>query len=160
VSIKRVLENWSTCLGSQAKLIVSCVGCHFREGEKVSFFMKNKKNFFHSFFLSLWYFDFVWRPLAFFLFRLSSKATTGWTRNPLQVIRANYSTTSLEQGCQIFLRATYQNWEKFTKKHTFTNGHKYIHMTNGCKIDQMAIKYTNIFHWKSLRNLPNWDFWF
>jgi hypothetical protein len=31
---------------------------------------------------------------------------------------------------------------------------------NGRKIDQMAIKYTNIFHCKTLQNLKTWDFWF
>jgi hypothetical protein len=31
---------------------------------------------------------------------------------------------------------------------------------NGRKIDQMSIKYTNIFHCMTVQNLPNWDFWF
>jgi hypothetical protein len=29
---------------------------------------------------------------------------------------------------------------------------------NGCKIDQMAINYTNIFHCKALQNLPKVGF--
>jgi hypothetical protein len=31
-------------------------------------------------------------------------------------------------------------------------------MPNGCKIDHMTIKYTNIA--KSPKTYPNWDFWF
>jgi hypothetical protein len=33
-------------------------------------------------------------------------------------------------------------------------------ITNGWKIDQMDIKYTTIFHCKTLPNLPKWDLWF
>jgi hypothetical protein len=32
-------------------------------------------------------------------------------------------------------------------------------MPDGYKVDQMAIKYTNIFHRKTLQNLPDWCFW-
>jgi hypothetical protein len=33
-------------------------------------------------------------------------------------------------------------------------------MPNGRKVDQMAIKYTNIYHCKTLQNLPKLGFWF
>jgi hypothetical protein len=32
-------------------------------------------------------------------------------------------------------------------------------MTHGHKIFQMTIKYTNIFHYKALQNLPKLGFW-
>jgi hypothetical protein len=31
---------------------------------------------------------------------------------------------------------------------------------NGSKMDQLAIKFTNICHCKTLKIYPNWDFWF
>jgi hypothetical protein len=51
------------------------------------------------------------------------------------------------------------------------NGHKIYQMItkyikwlqnipNGRNIDQLAIKYTNIFHCKTLQNLPKMGFWF
>jgi hypothetical protein len=46
----------------------------------------------------------------------------------------------------------YQMTTKYTKRPKST--------PNGCKIDQMSIKYTNIFHCKTLKNYPNLDFWF
>jgi hypothetical protein len=54
-----------------------------------------------------------------------------------------YSET--EHGCQIFLGTTSTKTEKI-----YPNGHKIfettIKYTKGSKIDQMAIKFTNIFH--------------
>jgi hypothetical protein len=35
---------------------------------------------------------------------------------------------------------------------------KFVGIPNGRKIDQMAIKYTNIFHRKTLQNLPKFGF--
>jgi hypothetical protein len=46
----------------------------------------------------------------------------------------------------------YQITQKYTKQQ--------YNISNGRKIDQMFIKYTNIFHCKTLQNLPNLDFWF
>jgi hypothetical protein len=57
---------------------------------------------------------------------------------------SNFST-AWKQGCQIFLDATYQNGK--------------IYISNDHKINPMAIKYTNIFHCKTLPNYPNWHFW-
>jgi hypothetical protein len=37
---------------------------------------------------------------------------------------------------------------------------KYTKLPQNTYIDQMAIKYTNIFHYKILQIYPNWDFWF
>jgi hypothetical protein len=50
------------------------------------------------------------------------------------------STSCPPQGCQIFLGKTYQNVEKLP------NCNKTI--LSGCKIFQMATKYTNIFYFK------------
>jgi hypothetical protein len=62
------------------------------------------------------------------------------------------SKISCNQGCQIFLRATYQKGKMYQ---TFI---KYIKrqqtMPNGSKLDQMDIKRANIFHCKTLPNLP------
>jgi hypothetical protein len=56
----------------------------------------------------------------------------------------------VSQGCQIFLGPKYQNGEKYTKLPQ--------NISNGRKIDQMVIKYTKIFHSKTLRNLPKLGF--
>jgi hypothetical protein len=63
---------------------------------------------------------------------------------------------SAEQGCQIFLRTTYQNIPKRGKLNQTTTTYTKWSQTvpNGRKIDQMAIKYTNIFHCKPLKKLP------
>jgi hypothetical protein len=60
--------------------------------------------------------------------------------------------TSAEQGCQTFLGTTYQNLEKISPKRPqkYTKLPKKIR--NGSKKDQMAIKFTNIFHCKTLQN--------
>jgi hypothetical protein len=56
------------------------------------------------------------------------------------------------QGCQIFLGTTYQNGGKYTKlPQNIPTVHK-------CKIDQMSIKYTSIFHCKTLQKLPKFEF--
>jgi hypothetical protein len=54
-----------------------------------------------------------------------------------------------EQGCQIFLGATYQNGKKYAKTY---------HIISGRKIVGLAIKYNNIFHCKTLQNLPKLGF--
>jgi hypothetical protein len=61
------------------------------------------------------------------------------------------------QGCQIFLDTIYQNGEKCTKlTQNILNGHKIS--PNVCKIFQMAIKFINIFQYRSLQNLPKLGF--
>jgi hypothetical protein len=60
------------------------------------------------------------------------------------------------QDCQIFLGTTYQNGKKYAKLPP--------NIPNGHNIYQMAlnrthfIKYTNIFHCKTLKNLPKLGF--
>jgi hypothetical protein len=54
------------------------------------------------------------------------------------------------QGCQIFLGATYQNGKNVPKWPQ--------NIPNGCKIDEMSIKFTNIFYCKTLQNLPKLEF--
>jgi hypothetical protein len=67
------------------------------------------------------------------------------------------------QGCQIFLGTVYVPIrEKYTK--SVQNGHKNTKwpqkyqmatkIPNGREVDQTALKYTNIFHCKTLQNLP------
>jgi hypothetical protein len=53
----------------------------------------------------------------------------------------------LEQGCQIFISTKYQNL-KMTTKYTKWP----LTIRNVGKIDQMAAKFTNIFHCKTLQN--------
>jgi hypothetical protein len=48
------------------------------------------------------------------------------------------------QGCQIYLGKIYQITTKYTKRTK--------NISNGCKIDQMDIKYSNIFHSKALQS--------
>jgi hypothetical protein len=63
---------------------------------------------------------------------------------------------TMSRGCQIFLGPKYQNWEKYTKlPQNIPDGHK---ISNGRKIDQMVIKYTKIFHSKTLQNIPTLGF--
>jgi hypothetical protein len=77
--------------------------------------------------------------------------------------------SGLYQDCQIFLGAIYQTKQnnhiiyqmatKCTKwPQNILKGHKI--QQNGNKIQQMAGKCTNIFHCKSLQNLPKLCFWF
>jgi hypothetical protein len=54
------------------------------------------------------------------------------------------------QGCQIFLGATYQNGKKIPEWQQ--------NIPNGSKIDEMSVKFTNIFYCKSLQNLPKLAF--
>jgi hypothetical protein len=65
-----------------------------------------------------------------------------------------------QQGCQIFLGPKYQNGEKYTRlpQNTYTKWPWNI--SNARKTDQMVIKYTKIFHSKTLKIYSNWDFWF
>jgi hypothetical protein len=75
------------------------------------------------------------KPIIFFLsFKQSLSSPT-----PLAL--------TVTQGCQIFLGTIYQNGEKYTR---FTTKYTKLPQTilNGRKIDQMSIKYTNIFHCK------------
>jgi hypothetical protein len=46
--------------------------------------------------------------------------------------------------------------ENIPNYHNITKWPKYI--TNGCKIFQMTVKYTSIFHSKALKNLPKLGF--
>jgi hypothetical protein len=59
-----------------------------------------------------------------------------------------------EQGCQIFLGTTYQNRKNIPNNHTEWPQN----ITNGCKTDQTALKFTNIFRCKTLQNLPKLGF--
>jgi hypothetical protein len=63
----------------------------------------------------------------------------------------------LSRVCQIFLGTTYQNGEKY-----IPNNHKMyqtaLNLPIGSKIYQMVIKYANIFHYKTLQNLPKTGF--
>jgi hypothetical protein len=64
---------------------------------------------------------------------------------------------SVNQGCRIFLGTIYQNEETYTKlPQNIPNGHKIT--SNGRKIDQICIKYTNILHCKTLQILPKLQF--
>jgi hypothetical protein len=65
--------------------------------------------------------------------------------------RALKSADRAVQGCQIFLDTTYQNEEKFAKLSQ--------NIPHSPKIDQSTIKYTNILHCKTLKDLPNLGFW-
>jgi hypothetical protein len=63
---------------------------------------------------------------------------------------------STDKGCQIFLGTKYLN------RKNIPNGRKKYQMAtkilNGPKIDETAIKYTNIFHGKTPQNLPKFVF--
>jgi hypothetical protein len=64
----------------------------------------------------------------------------------------------MQQGCQIFLDARYQKGERYTKNTpNIPKSHKNIQ--NSLIIDLMAINHTNIFHCKTLQDLPTLDFW-
>jgi hypothetical protein len=65
--------------------------------------------------------------------------------------------TCVHQGCQIFLGTKYPNGGKYTKwPQNIPNGHKIFPMA--AKIDQTIIKYSKIFHYKTLQNLPKLGF--
>jgi hypothetical protein len=68
-------------------------------------------------------------------------------------------TPYLSQGCQIFLGTKYQNGEKYAKlPRTTLNCHK-IGITKDRKMDQVSIKYTNIFLCKTLQKFTQiWIF--
>jgi hypothetical protein len=42
---------------------------------------------------------------------------------------------------------------------TRKNSKRPQNMANGCKIYRMDIKYTNIFHYRTVKNLPKFGFW-
>jgi hypothetical protein len=61
-----------------------------------------------------------------------------------------------DQGCKIFLGTKYQNRENIANDHEkYQIAIKYFNVR---KIDQMVIKYTKIFHCKTLQNLPKLEF--
>jgi hypothetical protein len=60
------------------------------------------------------------------------------------------------QGCQIFNGATYQNGNNIPNDHKIHPWPQNI--PNGSKIDQMAIKCSNIVHCKTFQNLPKFGF--
>jgi hypothetical protein len=64
---------------------------------------------------------------------------------------------SVGQGCQIVLGATYQNGKNMPKM-TTKNAKRPQNLSYGSKIDKMSLKFTNIFHCKTLRNLPKLAF--
>jgi hypothetical protein len=61
------------------------------------------------------------------------------------------------QGCQIFLGSTYKKGEKM-----YQLAIKYTKLSQNIldirKMGLMVIKYTNIFHYKTLQNLPKLGF--
>jgi hypothetical protein len=61
-----------------------------------------------------------------------------------------------KQGCQIFLGPTYQNRKLYQNDQRYTQCPQNIPFFH--KIDQLAIKYPNIFHWKTLQKCPKWGF--
>jgi hypothetical protein len=70
------------------------------------------------------------------------------------------SLFSTHQGCQIFLGKNTKMWGKCTKWPQITPmGHK-VHILSGSLIDQMPLNYTDIFHCKTLQNLPKLGFWY
>jgi hypothetical protein len=73
--------------------------------------------------------------------------------------------TGLTQGCQIVLNTTYQNGENIPYDHKiyqittkYTKKTKY--KPKWRKNDQMATKYRNSFHCKTIQNLPKMGFLF
>jgi hypothetical protein len=67
-----------------------------------------------------------------------------------------FVTNTSTQGCQSFLGAIYQKGKYIPNYHTIYK--MSINISNGCKIDQMSIKYTSSFHCKTLPNLPKLRF--
>jgi hypothetical protein len=63
----------------------------------------------------------------------------------------------MDQGCQIF---SWYNIPKLEKYNQFTLNYTNLpqNIPNGRKMDQMAIKYLNIFHFRILQNLPKLGF--
>jgi hypothetical protein len=70
----------------------------------------------------------------------------------LALKRLRIPNCSLYQGCQIFLAKTYQKRENIPNYYKIYQKRKIL--PDGNQIDQMVIKYTNIFHCKTLQNLP------
>jgi hypothetical protein len=70
----------------------------------------------------------------------------------LQIFQ-EFNLLFLLQGCQISLGTiVYQNVEKIP------NYHKICRMAENTYVDQMSIKYTNIFQCKTLQMLPKLEF--
>jgi hypothetical protein len=61
-----------------------------------------------------------------------------------------------EQGCQIFLGTKYQNGKILSNYHELYQ--MSINITKDSKMDQVTIKYSNIFHWNTLQDLPKFGF--
>jgi hypothetical protein len=62
------------------------------------------------------------------------------------------------QGCQIFLCTRYQNGKMYTYQIIINVSKWPQNIPYGRKTDQIVIKYTNIFHCKTLQNLPKLGF--
>jgi hypothetical protein len=63
----------------------------------------------------------------------------------------------IHQGCQIFLSTKTKTGKNTKLLRTMPNVHK-TPITKDSKMDQVSIKYTNIFHCKTLQNLPKFGF--
>jgi hypothetical protein len=75
----------------------------------------------------------------------------------------SHAFTAPQQGCQIFLGATYQDGENIPKdRKIYQLAVKYTkwpqNVPNGHKMYQMAVKYTIILNRKTLPNLPKSGF--
>jgi hypothetical protein len=64
--------------------------------------------------------------------------------------------SELAQGCQIFLGATYQNGQKYTK--LTPKDHKIYQIAILISNSKYSMKYTNISNSRDLQNISNWDF--
>jgi hypothetical protein len=73
-----------------------------------------------------------------------------------KILVVGFGATVSSQGCQIFLGTTHQNGQMYQKGGKYTKWP--YNMPIGRKIDQIAIKYTNIFHCETLQNLPKLGF--
>jgi hypothetical protein len=69
----------------------------------------------------------------------------------------NWNSAPRIQGCQIFPGTIYQNGENIPNLPQLCQ--MYWNIPNGREIFQMAIKYTNFFHFKALQNVPKLEFW-
>jgi hypothetical protein len=91
---------------------------------------------------------------------LGAKNTAQKTFPDLEILAraASSSKTRGEQGCQIFLGATYQ------KVINVPNDYKYtkwpLNITIGCKTYQTAVRYNNLSMPRPTKKYPNCIFWF
>jgi hypothetical protein len=77
-------------------------------------------------------------------------------REKKRIFERVYEIYSKRQGCQIFLVTTYQNWGIYNKlPHNIPNVQN---IPIGRKIDKMFIKYANVYHCRTLQNLPKLGF--